>query len=121
MDKVRAGATYIFERNGYDRIMSHADVKNGQWVKVVNLPSAPKCNTMGQCHIQDLKTGEFLGMVDVRSLRRPAKEFTVQVYSANAWEDVTTETTKSEAFARLKEYRQNTPYSYRLITRMEKP
>jgi len=127
MDKVRAGATYIFERAGYDRIMNHADVADGQWVKVINLPSAPKCNTMGQCHVQDYKTGEFLGMVDVRSLRRPGREYIVQsLYGVggkdNGWSDMTTETTRKEGLARLKEYRANEPTrAHRLITRMEKP
>lgn len=68
--KVRAGSCYTFRRNGFDLFMQHADVTDGQVVRVVNLPSAPKCNTMGQCHVQDARTGAFLGMVDVRSLTK---------------------------------------------------
>lgn len=66
--KVRAGSVYRFARNGFDRVWSHANVRDGQWVRVVNLPGAPRCNVMGQCHVQDARTAEFLGMVDCRSL-----------------------------------------------------
>lgn len=68
--KVRAGSCYTFRRNGFDLFWSHANVADGQVVRVVNLPSAPKCNTMGQCHVRDAQTGAFLGMVDVRSLTK---------------------------------------------------
>ncbi len=67
--KVRANAVYTFERNGMDILFSHATVDNGVTVRVINLRGAPKCNTMGQCHIESL-SGEFLGMVDTRSLVR---------------------------------------------------
>lgn len=68
MAKVRAGAVYTFRRNGYDRVFNHATVTEGQRVRVINLPSAPKCNTMGQCHIEDAESKQFLGMVDTSSL-----------------------------------------------------
>jgi hypothetical protein len=124
MDKVRVGSVYIFERNGFDQRWSHADVKDDQWVRVVNLPSAPKANTMGQCHINDYHTGELLGMVDVRSLRRPAREYVIQANYGygDGWEDETIEATRADAVACLKEYRANAPeYVYRLRARREKP
>ncbi len=68
--KVSAGRTYVFHCAGFDLCWSHADVRQGQLVRVVNLPSAPRANTMGQCHIADLSTGKLLGMVDTRSLSR---------------------------------------------------
>jgi hypothetical protein len=66
--RVRVGSVYTFRRNGYDLLLNHASVTDGQVVRVINLPGAPKCNTMGQCHIEDARTGVFLGMVDTRSL-----------------------------------------------------
>lgn len=70
--KVRAGATYVFDATFYDIIHPSAEVKNGDVVRVVNLKSAPKANTMGQCHIESLD-GTFLGMVSTASLT-PAKK-----------------------------------------------
>ena len=37
-------------------------------VRVVNLPMAPKANTMGMCYVADQNTGEFIGMVMTASL-----------------------------------------------------
>ena len=67
--KVRANATYIFLPNGMDRMMPqhHGNTPAGTMVRVVNLPGAPKCNTMGQCHIETAN-GYFLGMVSTGSL-----------------------------------------------------
>jgi hypothetical protein len=44
------------------------DLKPGQIVKVVNLPSAPKANTMGQCYVANPLTGKFICMVSTGSL-----------------------------------------------------
>lgn len=65
--KVRAGSTYRFEAVLIDRQFSHL---NGTLVKVVNLPGAPKANTMGHCHVEDPQTGAFIGLVSTRSLTR---------------------------------------------------
>ncbi len=68
--KVRAGATYKFVPVMMDRILDHGAIKlpEGTIVRVVNLSSAPKCNTMGQCHIEHLD-GSFIGMVSTHSLQ----------------------------------------------------
>jgi len=72
--KVRAGAVYTFTPRGYDVVMpEHYDALPGQIVRVVNLPSAPKCNTMGHAHIVDAQSGEFLGLVSTASLERMAR------------------------------------------------
>lgn len=69
--KVRANAVYVFRPAGYDVSMpEHYTAANGQRVRVINLPSAPRCNTFGHCHIEDAKTREFLGMVSTASLSR---------------------------------------------------
>ena len=70
--KVRANTVYTFRRNGYDILMPEhcKDAQNGQKVRVINLRSAPKCNTMGMCHIEDAESKTFLGMCDTRSLSR---------------------------------------------------
>jgi hypothetical protein len=66
----KAGSVWTFRRAGYDMLMSHADVTEGQRVRVVNLKGAPVAGTMGQCHIVDANTGDFLGMIDIRSLQK---------------------------------------------------
>jgi hypothetical protein len=54
-----------------DRLMpQHYSARAGQRVRVVQLPGAPKPNTMGHCHIADAASGDFLGMVSVWSLTR---------------------------------------------------
>ena len=69
--KVRAGSVYLFNPNLFDTLMpEHYTAVPGQSVRVVNLPGAPKCNTMGQCHIEDADTGDFLGMCAVNSLEK---------------------------------------------------
>jgi hypothetical protein len=69
--KVRANATYKFMPVLMDRILDHGaiDLPEGTIVRVINLPSAPKCNTMGQCHIEHLD-GRFIGMVNTNSLQK---------------------------------------------------
>jgi hypothetical protein len=69
--RVRVGGVYVFRHDGLDAMMpQHYDAAAGQRVRVINLPGAPRCGTMGQCHIEDASSGAFLGMVSVRSLQR---------------------------------------------------
>ncbi len=71
MDRVRANSVYTFHPVVMDIVYSqHHSAVDGQKVRVINLPCAPKCNTMGQCHIEDAATHDFLGMVSVRSLNK---------------------------------------------------
>ena len=68
--KVRAGGTYFFSPTLFDRIRpSHCTqlVKEGDEVRVVNLPGCPRANTMGHCHIETVG-GEFAGLVMTNSL-----------------------------------------------------
>ena len=77
--KVRVNQTYRYQPNGFDRF--HPCVGNnlqpGQVAKVINLPGAPKANTMGQCYVADPQTGKFLCMVSTSSLE--AKSFRVHL------------------------------------------
>jgi hypothetical protein len=68
--RVRVGSTYIYNANGFDRFYptSNNSLQEGQIVKVINIPSAPKANTMGQCYVADVHTGKFLCMVSTSSL-----------------------------------------------------
>jgi len=67
--KVRHNSVYTFRPTGYDLLMpEHYDAVDGQRVRVIKLPGAPPPNTMGQAHIEDAKTGIFLGMVSTASL-----------------------------------------------------
>lgn len=69
--KVRVDVVYTFRACMTDVVLSqHHHCVNGQRVRVIQLPCAPKPNTMGQCHVADATTGEFLGMVSIYSLRK---------------------------------------------------
>jgi hypothetical protein len=67
--RVKAGKIYKFVPVLMDRILDHGAINlpEGTQVRVINLPSAPPCNTMGQCHIEHLD-GTFIGMVCTNSL-----------------------------------------------------
>lgn len=69
MERVRVNTKYRFNPNVFDQLIptSTLTAKSGDIVKVINLPMAPKANTMGQCYIEDAQ-GEFAGMVSVHSL-----------------------------------------------------
>lgn len=69
MKRVRVHAAYTFRPTGTDLwLTQHYTAQPEQRVRVVQLPGAPRPNTMGQCHIADALTGEFLGMVSTASL-----------------------------------------------------
>lgn len=67
--RVKVGKVYLFKPVLLDRIHDAGAINlpEDTKVRVVNLPSAPKCNTMGQCHIEHLD-GTFIGMVSTNSL-----------------------------------------------------
>lgn len=71
MDRVRVNTKYRFNPCMWDIIVptSALTAQVGDIVKVVNLPLAPKANTMGQCYIEN-KDGKFAGMVSVHSLEK---------------------------------------------------
>ena len=66
--RVRVGSWYVYNAQGIDRIDPKTNLRDGTVVKVGNLPSAPKANTMGQCYVFDIGTGKFIGMVSTSSL-----------------------------------------------------
>lgn len=72
-NKVRAGSVYVFVPVLGDVIDARTDLSKGELVRVVNLPGAPKCNTMGMAHVQRLD-GSFAGLVYTNSLQ-PRREF----------------------------------------------
>ena len=43
----------------------------GDLLRVVNLPGCPKAGTMGMCHVNFARTGEFAGLVCCNSLQKP--------------------------------------------------
>lgn len=67
MNKVRVGNTYRYNPVILDRVDPKVRIKEGTIVKVINLPGAPKANTMGHCYVED-ENGQFLGMVCCNSL-----------------------------------------------------
>ena len=66
--KVRVGAKYVFDPVLFDVLNPPAniDLAKGDIVTVINLPGAPKANTMGMCYVA--KDGVFAGMVMTNSL-----------------------------------------------------
>jgi len=69
MERVKANTKYKFNPCVLDILQptSTLTANAGDVVKVINLPMAPKANTMGQCYIEDMQ-GNFVGMVSVHSL-----------------------------------------------------
>jgi hypothetical protein len=68
--KVRTGSLYIYSPNLWDKFTACQgnSLQPGQIVRVINLPGAPKANTMGQCYVGDRETGKFICMVSTGSL-----------------------------------------------------
>ena len=64
---VKPNHVYIYSPNLLDQIDGRTDLKDGEEVKVINLPGAPKCNTMHHAHVQRLD-GTFAGLVHTNSL-----------------------------------------------------
>ena len=64
---VKPNHVYIYSPNLLDQIDGRTDLKDGEEVKVINLPGAPKCNTMHHAHVQRLD-GSFAGLVHTNSL-----------------------------------------------------
>jgi hypothetical protein len=71
--KGRVGTKYVYHANLLDTVDSRTNLKDGDLVVVVNLPGAPKANTMGQCYVADPKSGTFIGMVSTNSLHTIAE------------------------------------------------
>jgi len=74
--QVRHGQVYEFERTGIDIIMPEhcREFKNGDLVRVVQLPHAPKPGTMGQVNIELVGNSNILGMCSLPSLAKRRKE-----------------------------------------------
>lgn len=66
--KVRVGTEYIYYPNLLDRIDGRTSLVPGDIVRVINLPGAPKANTMGHCYVGNRADGHFIGMVHTNSL-----------------------------------------------------
>lgn len=68
MPRVRVNSLYTYKPVLLDIVDARTGLKSGDVVKVINLPSAPPANTMGQCYVADPSTGKFIGMVSTNSL-----------------------------------------------------
>jgi hypothetical protein len=71
-NRVRVNAHYFYKPNLLDIVDGRTDLKDGEEVIVINLPSAPKANTMGHCHVNKLD-GTFGGLVHCNSLHTKAE------------------------------------------------
>ena len=68
--RVKVNALYKYAPVAWD-VFRPCDGNNlvvGHVVRVINLPSAPKANTMGQCYVADPTTRRFICMVSTGSL-----------------------------------------------------
>ena len=65
--RVRVNAHYIYKPNLLDLTEGRTDLGEGDEVIVVNVYGAPKANTMGHCHVNQLD-GSFAGLVHCNSL-----------------------------------------------------
>jgi len=74
--KVRDGQVYEFQRCGMDIVMREhcADFNDGDLVKVVQLPHAPRPGTMGQANIVLVGNRNIVGMCSIHSLAKRRKE-----------------------------------------------
>lgn len=68
--RVKVNALYKYNPNGWDRFRpcTGNTLSTGDIVRVINLPMAPKCNTMGQCYVANPFTGQFICMCSTGSL-----------------------------------------------------
>jgi hypothetical protein len=67
MKRVRVGRLYRYKPVLLDRAHPPYNVREGDIVRVVNLPGCPKAGTMGHCHVEHLN-GDFAGLVCCNSL-----------------------------------------------------
>ncbi|PWT76224.1 MAG: hypothetical protein C5B59_07070 [Bacteroidetes bacterium] len=65
--RVRVNTLYRYEPVPMDRFHPPYNIEVNDIVRVVNLPSCPKANTMGHCHVEHLG-GDFAGLVCCNSL-----------------------------------------------------
>lgn len=68
MKRVRVNSVYTYRPCLLDRVDGRTGLKDGDKVKVVNLPGCPRANIMGHCYVADVTTGKFIGMVATASL-----------------------------------------------------
>ena len=68
MKRVRAGSVYVYNPAGMDHWDARTDLKEGDQVRVINLPGCPRANVMGHCHVVNPETGRFIGLVLTASL-----------------------------------------------------
>jgi hypothetical protein len=66
--RVRVNSIYKYDPVLFDILQGPADLPVGTIVRVINLASAPKANTMGMCYVGDVATRKFIGMVCTNSL-----------------------------------------------------
>jgi hypothetical protein len=72
--RVRAGQEFYFVPVFLDKVNPPYNVREGDLVKVVNLPGCPKANTMGHCHVHIVaavdgrEASTFGGLVCTNSL-----------------------------------------------------
>jgi hypothetical protein len=77
--RVTAGKEYIYHPNLLDTIDGRTGLRSGDAVRVVNLPGCPKANTMQHCHVEDVHTREFIGLVHVNSLHSKAEATLISI------------------------------------------
>ena len=67
--KVRVGKVYEYQPVMLDVVDGRTPLKAGDWVKVIRVPGCPPPGTMGHCHVGNLESGKFIGLVCCNSLQ----------------------------------------------------
>lgn len=67
--KVRLHQVYVYDPVMWDRLDPKTDLQKGEEVRVIQMPGAPKPNTMNHCHVERLN-GDFAGLVHCNSLHK---------------------------------------------------
>lgn len=74
--KIKVGAYYIYNPNGWDIIDAKTRLHAGDIVRVENAAGCPKAGTMNCCHVWAIKSRaygnyQFAGLVSCDSLQTP--------------------------------------------------
>lgn len=67
---MKGGTVYIYDPVGWDVFDPRTDLQAGARVVKTQPYGTPRNGTMGHCFVADADTGEFKGLVLVKSLRR---------------------------------------------------
>lgn len=66
----RGATVYEYQPVGFDLFDARTRLQRGDHVVKTEIPGCPRNGTMGHCFVASATTGDFIGLVLVKSLRR---------------------------------------------------